>query len=316
MTTKRWSLLLLPALAAAALFGFSSSRSAQAEDGDKTEFNARCARRVSISLLGKSPDAALLASAAPQGQVDALLGTADFQERYARFTNSVFNSGPGEEAKQDAVYSLAKHILAGGRPWKELFNGPYRVDLQTDGTMKVVDDPEGLGYFRSREWLVRYAGNESTGVKLNTAFRILNNTTNLELIPSVAKPGEDRTAAGREAPGCKTCHFENWYGLDLVAKVLTKRVGQDDAMKFEAPTAGPQQLLGKTIANDKELVTALVESDSWKFAQCRNVFRFLYGRAENVSEGHIFDTCVDELTAKGTIQAAIASVAKDASFCQ
>ena len=88
-----------------------------------------------------------------------------------------------------------------------------------------------------------------------------------------------------------------------------------DPPTFTAPTAGPQQLLGKTIANDKELVNALVDSDAWRFAQCRNVYKFLYGRSENQCEAKTFDACVDALVKDKTIQSAVAAVAKDPSFC-
>jgi hypothetical protein len=102
-----------------------------------------------------------------------------------------------------------------------------------------------------------------------------------------------------------------------VAAVLTKRVGSGDAMTFLAPTAGPQKILGGlTIANDKELVTALVENDGFKFRTCRMAFQFLYGRPENKCEGPAFDRCIDEFSAKKTVQSAIAAVAKDPSFCQ
>jgi hypothetical protein len=73
--------------------------------------------------------------------------------------------------------------------------------------------------------------------------------------------------------------------------------------------------LGKTIANDKDLVTALVTSDGWRFNQCRQVFKFLYGRQENECEAPVFDKCVDALDQQKTIDAAVAAVAKDPSFC-
>ena len=93
-----------------------------------------------------------------------------------------------------------------------------------------------------------------------------------------------------------------------------KVVGSDPP-KFTPATAGSQQLLGKTITDDKVLVQTLVASDPWKFAQCRNVFQFLYGRSENQCESKVFDACVDALATTKTIQSAVAAVAKDPSFC-
>jgi hypothetical protein len=62
-------------------------------------------------------------------------------------------------------------------------------------------------------------------------------------------------------------------------------------------------------------VKTLVASENFPVATCRLVFKFLYGRAENACEGPIFDACVDEFRAKGTIQSALALVAKQPGFC-
>ena len=72
----------------------------------------------------------------------------------------------------------------------------------------------------------------------------------------------------------------------------------------------------KMVNDDKELVQALVDSPNFSFNACRLAFKFLYGRAENVCESKVFDACVTEFKSKGTIQAALASVAKDPGFCQ
>jgi len=80
--------------------------------------------------------------------------------------------------------------------------------------------------------------------------------------------------------------------------------------------AGPQQLLGKTVTNDRELITALVNSASFDFRVCRLAFQFLYGRNELSCEGPLFDRCIDAFRAEGTIQAALSTVATDPSYCQ
>jgi hypothetical protein len=308
--------LALPMLASGVAL-VTGSRGAHAEgaEGDKAETNERCAIRISIALQGKSADAALLANPDPQTAIDGMVASPEFAERYARFINSEFNGGPSAAATDDPVYYLAKHVMTQNKPWSDLFIGPYSVTASATA-MDVKDDPAGLGYFRSPSWMKRYAGNEEQGYMLVAAFRILSNTANLELNASVGAPGDDRTAPGRTAAGCKSCHFDDWYALDKFANLLPKaKKGANDALTFTPPTEGPQQVLGKTIANDKELVTALVESDTWRFAQCRNVFKFLYGRGENQCEAKVFDACVDALVAKKTIQSAVAVVAKDPSFC-
>lgn len=294
-----------------------SGRGAHAEGGeaDKAEASERCAIRLSIALQGKSADAALIASGDPQASVDAMLGSPEFAERYARFINSEFNGGPVTAANDDPVYYLAKHVVTNKKPWSDLFIGPYDVVATGTTGMEVKADPTGLGYFRSDSWMKRYAGNEDQGFMLVASFRILSNTTGLTLTPSVGNPGDDRTTTGRAGTACKGCHYDQWFALDKFARLLPKKKVTGEVVTFTPPTDGPQQVLGKTLNDDKQMVTTLVESDAWKFAQCRTVFKFLYGRAENQCEAKVFDACADALTNQKTIQAAVAAVAKDPSFC-
>ena len=88
------------------------------------------------------------------------------------------------------------------------------------------------------------------------------------------------------------------------------------AISFAPPTSGPQQLLGKALADDRALVETLVASDAWRFAQCRTAFKFMFGRQENQCEALAFDRCVEALTNQKTIRAAVAAVAKDPSVCK
>lgn len=312
------SALPITAAITAGLF-LQPPKAARAEGGeaDQAEVAERCAIRLSIALVGKSPDAKLMTASDPQSQADALLASADFAERYARFINSELNGGPASSAADDPVYYLAKHIITNDKPWSDMFIGPYAITANAAGDgMDVKEDAKGLGYFRSPSWMKRYSGNEAEGYMLVGAFRILSNTTGLDLTPSIGNPGDDRTDQGRKAAACRGCHFDSWYALDTFAKVLPKRKGQGDTMTFTAPTEGPQQILGKSIADDKSLVTALVDSDAWRFQQCRNVFKFVHGRPENQCEAPVFDKCVDALAGQKTIRAAVSAVVKDASFCR
>lgn len=312
--------LAVPALAAGAAL-LTGARGAHAEgaEADKAEQSERCAIRIAIALKGESADAALLANPDPQSAIDGMLATPEFADRYARFINSEFNGGPSAAATDDPVYFLAKYVVAQNKPWSDLFLGAYSVTPTAAGVtpagMEVKADPAGLGYFRTDSWRKRYAGNEDQGTMLSGAFRILSNTTGLELNPSVGNPGDDLSATGRQAPACKGCHFDEWFALDKFARLLPKKKLQGTTVTFTPPTEGPQQLLGKTLATDKELVGSLVDSDGWRFNQCRNVFKFLYGRSENQCEAKVFDSCVDALVTHKTIQAAVAAVAKDPSFC-
>ena len=309
----RLAAIAAPVLAGAVAMG---SRGAHADDAAdlKAEATARCAIRLSIALLGAGADPAVLSSADPQAQVDAMLGTPAFADRFARFVNSEFNGGPSTGPTDDPVYYLSKYVVTQKKPWSDLFVGAYAVTASATA-MDVTADANGVGYFRSPSWMRRYAGNENAGYMLSASFRILSNTTGLTLTPSVGQPGDDRTATGRLQEPCKQCHFDSWYALDKFARLLPFRKGQGTAMTFTPPTAGPQPLLGKTINDDKELVETLVASDGWRFNQCRLVFKFLYGRPENQCEAPTFDKCADALSNGGTIQAAIAAVAKAPGFC-
>jgi len=276
---------------------------------------SRCAVKLSVALTGRSPDAALLASSNPQSQVDALLQGTAFIERFSRFVNARFNDEPGATSVEDATYHLARHVMTNRLPWSDMFLGSFRVET-ANNTVSVVTDADGLGYLRSPAWLKRYAGNEEQGVKLSTAYRILNNTTGITLTAAVVVPGLDTSATGRRNAACAGCHYDSWFALDKISSVLTRRVGTGANMTFAAPTAGPQQLLGTTISNDKELVTALVNSPDFDFNVCRVAFGFVYGRKELACEGPLFDKCVDAFRAERTMQSAIAALTKDSSFCR
>jgi hypothetical protein len=286
----------------------------------------RCATRLSIALVGKAAPSALLTNTNPQSQVDAMLQSADFQERFARFVNASFNDDPGAMASEDSAYWLSKYILQNNRPWEELFLGQYKVDVAagqaaTSNQVVVTADPNGMGYFRSRPWLLRYAGNEEDGIKIATAYRMMNNAIGLRLVASTNAPGADISATGREAAGCRACHYDGWFALDKVSNVLSRKITTTQngmqVISFGPPPATPQDVLGGIIVkDDKELMTALVKSEAFQFRACRMAFEYLYGRAEQTCEGPVFDKCMDAFKAQGTIQSALAAVAKDASFCQ
>jgi hypothetical protein len=318
--SRGWRFTLIAALATAALVGKRTARADDASE-DKAEVSQRCAVRLAIALTGKSADSTLLSSSAagadPQTSVDDMVKSPEFADRYARFVNSQFNGGPIAAANDDPIYYLAKHVISNGLAWSDLFQGSFSITpaaTATDG-MEIGDDQDGLGYFHSDSWKKRYAGNEDNGIMLVAAFRYVQNTTGLDLTPSIGQPGDDRTVTGRQASPCKSCHFDSWFAIDTVASLLPTRKGQGDTMTFTPPSGDPVNLLGKSIADDRELVQTLVTSDGFKFNQCRMVFKFLYGRAENQCEAKTFDACVSALETTKTIQSAVAAVAKDASFC-
>jgi hypothetical protein len=315
--------LLAVAVPAAAFASLATTvnRSEGVTPADDVE-RAECATRVSLALTGRAPSAELVSAPDPQAQIDTLLASPEFVEQFARFINSQMNPEPGETPAADATYWMVRHVLTNNRPWREVFDGKYRVEAvaatATDpATARVVDDAAGLGYFRSRPWMIRYAGNEEQGYRLNSAFRIQQNVIGLEVTAVTNVPGTDISATGRQAAACRSCHYDSYFALDKVAKVLSTVSGPMNNPVFTAPTEGPQQLLdGRTIANDEELVKALVESTQHKFHTCRLAFQYLYGRPEAQCENALFDRCVDEYTNTGDIRAALRVIAADQSFCE
>jgi hypothetical protein len=121
------------------------------------------------------------------------------------------------------------------------FVGPYSVDVGSgqpadSATVVVTSDPNGLGYFRSRPWQLRYAGNEATGIKLATAYRIMQNVIGLSLTPTTNGPDADISATGRRATACAGCHYNGPLALDKVASVLTVRNGSGSTITFTPPS--------------------------------------------------------------------------------
>jgi hypothetical protein len=287
---------------------------AAAQDAD---FNKRCSTRLSSALLGTRDGGLLDGSADPRARVDELLGRPAFVERFSRFINSKFNREPGTMAAEDATYYLTRHVLQNQLPWKEMFVGKFRVDRgATDTQATVVADANGLGYFRSPIWMKRYAGNEAEGYRLVTAYRMLNNVLGVELKAAQNTDGVD--ANGRKVAPCVSCHYNPTFGLDSIAKILSKRDITDmTGTKFIAPSEGPQLLFGtKMISDDAAFVGTMVEATEFPFHACRLAMGFLYGRDEYACEGPVFDVCMKAFAADGKITSAIGAIAKDPSFCQ
>jgi hypothetical protein len=316
---KKTKLLLWAALVGAGVAGLTGVGASKADepDQDPVAKRERCAVRVSIATLGTSPNAALQGAADPQSQVDAILKTPEFIERFSRFVNSKFNETPGANSAEDASYHLAKYVLTNNKQWKELFVGQYNV-VTANNQVTVNVDPNGLGYFRSRAWMERYAGNELAGLKINTAYRMMQNVLGLKLMATTNAPGADVSATGRQAAACRGCHFDGWFALDKVAEVLGRVSRANNTVTFTPYNGAPQALLGGAAMakDDKDVVNALVASENFTFNACSLGFQYLYGRKENVCEAPVFDKCVDAIKSTGMIQDGLAAIAKDMTFCQ
>lgn len=309
--------------AAAALAAAALPRSAAAGDAtsDIAERSERCATRLYTAMIGEGAPASALAAKDPLADVDALLEEPRFIERFARFTNSQMNNAPGAMPAEDATYAMARYVLEHDLAWSEMFVGRYDVSPEDPdqplGPATVRPDPDGLGYFHSRAWMVRYAGNEPAGLRIVYAYRMMQNVIGLQLAASTNAPDADVSANGRRAPQCAGCHFAPWFALDEVASVLGTRSGTGADVKFEPSKNGTRSILGGvSISNDRDLAEALVANEAFDVNACRLAFKYLYGRIETSCEGPVFDRCVAGFKANKKITSALRVLAKDPTFCE
>ena len=298
----------------------STYGSLKADEIDPNQ-SRRCAIRVSMSITGTSPTSELLGLEKPQDQVEQLLSSPLFIENFSRFLNSTFNDLPGDTPAADAPYYLAKYVLEKREPFQKLFNGPYMVNAQPQGTtppVAVTENPNGLGYFRSKAWMDRYAGNDIEGLRLVTAYRLANNILGMKVPATTNAPGADVSAKGREAPACRGCHYDSWFALDRTASILSKVSRDANGVITYIPTDEiPKLVLGdKMLKNDKEFVDTMVNSEEFAFNSCRLSIKFLYGREVNSCDSQVFDKCIVAFKTSGIIQDAMATIAKNSSFCQ
>lgn len=318
------SVLLPTAVLLAGATSVFSAKKASAEDAtvDVAERNEKCSIRLFTAMVGESPTEAQLASSAPQSAFDSLVKDPRFVERFAGYINSKFNRTPGVNPSEDAPYYMTKYVLTTNKPWSEMFLGKTDVVPTDDGDdnseAEVVANPNGLGYFRSPIWKLRYAGNESEGIRIVTAYRIMQNILGLKLQATTNAPEADVSATGRSAAACKTCHYDPWFALDKVATVFGKKLTDNDGNVTFAPDPTTKQtILGdRQIANDAELVAELVKSEGFSTNACRLAYGYLYARDEYSCDGPAFDACVTAFKADGKIESALAAVAKHASYCE
>lgn len=285
----------------------------RAQDAE-VQRHSRCVTRISSVLM--IPDADVRALADPQAHIHSLLQRPEAIDRIARFINSRMNDEPEvNNPAADGAYVLSRYLMEQGRPWKELFVGPYDIIRGSDGKAQVLQDPDGLGYFRSERWRLRYAGNELEGHRLVAAYRMLNNVLGVELQAAVNTDGVD--ANGRKQAACAGCHYNSTYGLDLMANVLTRAVNFQGVITWKPPPQAPQTVLGgKLVHDDRELVQAMIDTAEFPFNTCRLAASFALGRDVYTCEGPVFDRCMAAFEKDGTFQSAVAAVMTDPSFCQ
>lgn len=272
--------------------------------------SAQCDARKWRALLGTRSAYPVTAKS-----TDEALAHPAFFDRFASFINSRFNPEPGRNHAADASWYVVRHVLANDLPWRDVFVGRFNVPNKDYPTVQA--DPNGLGYFTSEGWLLRYAGNEPDGWLLVAANRILQNTIGSERVAAANNSEADipNDAQGRQAAACAGCHYLGPYALDHVARVLPRKQVTNGRTTFLPPPGTPQPVLNRSVSTTRELVETLVASDAFNFWTCRLAFEFVYGRPEYACEAALFDRCVDAFVATGKVQAAVKVLVDDPALC-
>lgn len=271
-----------------------------------------CGQRIAAALSGDPrADVAQPQNALVRGQ----LASEKFVELFARFVNTRFNRGLAMSAEEDAVYFTVRHVLTNNLPWSQIYLGEFGWE-GPGGYPRIKPDPAGVGYFTAPQWVSRYAGNDLDGYMLFAAYRLVQNTTGIVLVPSPFNADENSNVAGRERGGCRYCHLDSPLALDRIARFFPTRTGFGARMVLTPPANTPAQLAGNhTVSNLRELLGVMLQTDDYRFWTCRTVFEFAYGRPESACEAEVFDRCVDALVATDDIREAVAAVVEDPTFC-
>lgn len=277
----------------------------------------RCTRRISQTLgMGYRANLQSLAGATPQTKVRTWLESRDAIATFAGFVNSRFNAQPGANLAEEGVPAAVRFILTNKKPWKELFTGRYVINHTNNLITEDATKP-ALGYFGSVGWQKRYLGNAPDGLLLSAAYRTMQNTIGLKLVPSAQNGEGDATATGRERTECRGCHFDSPYALDLVARLLPRKVGTGGGARAEVVAVTTQTIFnGLQVRDHEHLLATLTASDAFLFRTCRLAFEFVYGRPESACEASLFDRCVDAFAQTGMVQDALASYLEDPSYCE
>ena len=301
---------------------FTSTLAKESANDISSSLNSRqCITRYSIAITGNAPDQSLLDSNDPESKenIQKLLTSQDFYERFARFINHEFSDERGDSSEEDASYHMAKHVLENNLKWKDMFVGKLNV-VEQNGRVRVRNDPNGLGYTRSDAWAQRYAGNEGNGVRINTAYRVMQNTFGLELVAADLPADADTTVEGRNTQQpCKSCHFDQVTALDPVATAFPNvvRNNQGGFIRFAEANKTPQQALGgESFTNDADLMNVLTSSLDYEYHSCELAYKFVTGRDENTCGKPVMDKCLTAFKETGYIQDAIASIITSEEICR
>lgn len=277
----------------------------------------QCNQKLYNTLYDRAPTQIELEAANPLTRVDAMLANDAFQDFFARYINAKLNTGPADKPEDEVVFNMVKsYILKRDKDWAELFTA--KVDIVGQN---INPKPDAVGYFESRSWKKRYAGNEEEGLKLRTAYMVTNNIIGLKLDALTVTSSGDSSKKGRADPSnvCISCHFNLPFALDKVALILDRvdRKASDAQNTLFLPPIGPAQVIyGESVANLTELANMLVKRSEFNSNACHMAFTFVFGRDESAHEKQLFSQCMEKFTASKKITTAVKHFVESDIFCQ
>ena len=271
----------------------------------------KCNDKITNILLGRGPTIDELQMESSQ-LIARHIKDDVFIERFSRHTNDYFNDSISSETQPRMPHTtwqrkLSKRTCLGEKCSREntVLWPKVKVKISALEFKTMIKE----SYFTSRDWSIRYEGNEEAGFQLKKAYRIPHNIVGLRL-PAIDAQGADR----KDPTGtCYSCHFnpKNAFALDLIAQALPlKRIenGEPRSGEFVEPnypdiTAAPDVLLATDVVGLKSVVSILL-SDKFKpdyqFNTCRMVFNFVFGRDDTkaVKDDLLFDVCMKSFEQK------------------
>lgn len=245
----------------------------------RAQLDPRCGLKVGAAISADpSPN---LAHESMAALVEEQLQSPEFIALFASFINTRFNRGLSMSAEEDAVFYVVSHVLENDLPWSDVYLGAWAWGGPS-GYPQLTDDPSGISYFTAPGWVRRYAGNDIDGAMLFAAYRVVQNTTGIVLVPSPFNADQNSDYEGRQRQPCASCHLESALALDKIAAFFPTREGFGNAMVLTPPANTEQELLnGRSYTNLRELLGGLLQTDDYRFWTCRLVFEYTYGRPES-----------------------------------
>lgn len=304
----------------------------------------QCSQKLYSTLFGRAATATELELANPLSNVDSMLQDEEFHNKFGEFVNAHMNWIPAEGSRNNPVYmGITKYLFKPGPnewifdengnrtdqkytqelPWAYLFTKGY--ETYDNGYNPKTQDRcmnAASGYFSTDYWQKTYKGNEEGGIKIRTAYMIMNNQIGLDLEALTVNSSGGSGLEARSDPStvCYACHFATDFALDKVASILPKvdrTKAPDEQGCTDLPFAGNTQttVYGQTISNLPELTELLAELPQFDENACSIAFEFVFGREERGADREIFEPCIAEFEKSGFITTAVKYFIESEYFC-